>query len=115
MRKEKHEWVPGALAVGITILVALATITPYFYNIPEKNMNLITQAQTTLWNGWMVVLAYYYGSNKNQTKAQDTMNTQAQLASDALSATMPRSDATVSLEPGERATVEAEPGPRPPA
>lgn len=109
--EHSHEWVPGVLAVGITILVALATITPYFYNIPKDNMNLITQAQTTLWNGWMVVLAYYYGSSKNQSKAQDTMNVQAETAKAAgaalAAATTPASTDAVTLKPGESVDVHA--------
>lgn len=110
-RTERHEWVPGVLAIGITFLVALATITPYFYNIPEKNMNLITQAQTTLWNGWMVVLAYYYGSSKNQAKAQDTMKVQAEtakVAGAALAAANAPSGPTIPVGPGDKVTVEGE-------
>lgn len=117
MSKETHDWVPGVLGIGITILVALATITPYFYNIPEKNMNLITQAQTTLWNGWMVVLAYYYGSSKNQAKAQDTLNLQAETARQAgaaLVAAMPPVPGEVKLAPGEQVKVEAGPAVDPP-
>lgn len=115
--KECHDWVPGALGIGITILVALATITPYFYNIPEKNMNLITQAQTTLWNGWMVVLAYYYGSSKNQAKAQDTMNMQAATANaaGAALAAVAAPPGTVSLSPGDEVKVAAVDQPSPQA
>lgn len=107
---EYHDWVPGALGIGITVLVALATITPYFYNIPKENMNLITQAQTTLWNGWMVVLAYYYGSSKNQARAQDTMNTQAETArqAGAALAAVASPPGTVVLGPGQEVTVEAD-------
>lgn len=109
MQKD-HDWVPGALGIGITFLVALATITPYFYNIPKDNMNLITQAQTTLWNGWMVVLAYYYGSSKNQAKAAETIATQAKTAQEAgaaLAAVATPNAEDVVLQPGDQVVVAA--------
>lgn len=108
--REKHDWVPGVLGLAITALVALATATPYFYKIPTENMNLITQAQTTLWNGWMVVLAYYYGSSKNQAKAQETMNVQAETAKQAgaaLAALAPTPPGEVKLPPGGSVEVTA--------
>lgn len=114
-RAERHDWVPGVLGLGITVLVALATITPYFYKIPTENMNLITQAQTTLWNGWMVVLAYYYGSSKNQTKAADTIATQAhtaRTAGAALAAAVSPPAPDVTLQPGAHVVVEATEDPK---
>jgi hypothetical protein len=109
---DKHDWVPGMLAIIVTVLVALATLTPYVYAIPEKNMNLITQAQTTLWNGWMVILAYYYGTSANQRKSADTINMQAHTANKAgealaslTTAALPGAD--VKLNPGEAVKVSA--------
>lgn len=70
----KHDWVPGALAIGVTVMVALAALTPYVIQVPEKNLNLITQAQTTLWNGWLMILGYFFGTTQAQnniTKAVD--------------------------------------------
>lgn len=103
------DWVPGALAVGITALVALATITPYFYMIPEKNMNLVTQAQTTLWNGWMVALTYYFGSSSNRKKDAETIAAQAQTIQTANAALAPVLGApganVIPVAPGETKVV----------
>lgn len=61
--------VPGALAIGVTVMVALACLTPYVIKIPEANINLITQAQTTLWNGWLMILGYFFGTTNSQNAA----------------------------------------------
>lgn len=98
---------PFIIACAVTLLVAVATGTPYFYPIPEKNIALITQAQTTLYNGWMIVLTWYFGSSKNAATAQDTMNKQAETARQAgaaLAKSVNTSD-TVTLKPGDTATV----------
>lgn len=99
---------PFIIAVAVTALVAIATGTPYFYPIPEKNIALITQAQTTLYNGWMIVLTWYFGSSKNQAKAQDTMNLQAHTAARIASNTLPpESPGKVELQPGDKVEVAA--------
>lgn len=67
----KRDMVPGALAIGVTVMVALACLTPYVIKIPEANLNLITQAQTTLWNGWLMILGYFFGTTNANTKAVD--------------------------------------------
>lgn len=71
----RHDIVPGVIALSVTVMVALAALTPYVVVLPEKNLNLITQEHTTLWNGWLVILGFYFGSthSKNSTtrKADD--------------------------------------------
>ena len=61
--------IAGVLALLVTIMVALAALTPYVMTIPEKNLNLITQAQTTLWNGWLMILTYYFATTNTSNKA----------------------------------------------
>jgi uncharacterized membrane protein len=75
--------VAAILAVMVTVMVALAALTPYVMSIPEKNLNLITQAQTTLWNGWLMILTYYYATTNANTKAAATIATQAKTIQDA--------------------------------
>ena len=80
--------IAGILAIMVTVMVALAALTPYVMSIPEKNLNLITQAQTTLWNGWLMILTYYFATTNNNNKAAATIATQAktiQAAQDTLS------------------------------
>jgi len=113
-RKEPSDNHPFIIAVAVTALVAIATGTPYFYPIPEKNIALITQAQTTLYNGWMIVLTWYFGSSKNQSKAQDTMNIQAQTAARVAENTSPsKSPGQVELQPGDHVDVAAATGDTP--
>lgn len=99
--------IPGILAVMVTVMVALAALTPYLVVIPESNQNLITQAQTTLWNGWLVVLSYYFGTTQGQGKKDAAIHTLAETASKQAAAITPP-PATVELGPGEEARVKAE-------
>jgi hypothetical protein len=99
--------VAAILAFIVTILVALATLTPYVWIIPEKNMNLVTQAQTTLWNGWFVILAFYFKQKGSNPVDAETISTQANVikkAQDAL-APVPTAENTVKLEPGDKVEV----------
>lgn len=106
----KYEWVPGALAIATTAMVALAALTPYLWAIPKDNMNLITQSQTTLWNGWLMILGFYFATSLNARKASDTIDTLAQTARTAGAALAPLSPIPdVTLEPGQTATVAATP------
>ena len=105
-KNDPHDWQPFIIALGVTRLVGLATGTPYFYKIPHENMQLIIQAQTSLWGGWLIVLNWYFGSSKNQSKAQDTMNRQA-TALAASAPASPPSDKTITLPPGDSVSVEA--------
>ena len=110
MNLDRQDQIPGILAWMITLLVALSIITPYFFEIPTENINLITQAQTTLWNGWMMALAYYYGSSKNQAKAAETIAAQAktaQVTGAALAASLPGVPGEVKLSPGDEVVVAA--------
>ena len=93
----------GILAYIVTVLVAMATLTPYVWDIPEKNMNLVTQAQTTLWNGWMLVLAYYFKARENNPVDAQTISTQADTIKKAQDALAPinKGDETVKVKPGE--------------
>lgn len=106
-RKEIADNHPFMIAVAVTMLVAIATGTPYFYPIPEKNIALITQAQTTLYNGWMIVLTWYFGSSKSQTKDQDTMNLQARAAMARIETPPSASPGSVELKPGDELEVRA--------
>lgn len=105
---QKHGWVPGALAVLLTIMAALAALTPYVVIIPKENLTLITQAQTTLWAGWLLMLGYYFGSSSSQKTKDATIQTQAETAAVAQGALAPlvsdNPDA-INLAPGEQAKV----------
>lgn len=97
----------GILAHCVTFLVAAATLTPYIWDIPERNMNLVTQAQTTLWNGWMLVLAYYFKARENNPTDAHTISTQAETIKKAQDALSPPAKAdTVEVRPGEEVRVE---------
>lgn len=103
--------IPGRLAYGVTILVALATLTPYVWVVPEKNMQLVIQAQTTLFSGWLMILAFYYKSRNDAVK-DDTIAAQAETAKAAgaaLVAALPGA-AGMTIAPGATATVEPTPG-----
>lgn len=75
--------IAGVLAIMVTIMVALAALTPYVMTIPEKNLNLITQAQTTLWNGWLMILTYYFATTNTNNKAAATIEAQAKTIQEA--------------------------------
>lgn len=60
---DRKEWIPGVLAIMITLMVAAAALLPYVWVIPDKNLTLITQAQTTLYSGWMFMLGFFYGQS----------------------------------------------------
>jgi uncharacterized protein (DUF697 family) len=99
----------GVLAFTMTLMVAAAALVPYFVPIPEKNMNLITQGQTTLWAGWLLMLGYYYGTSQNNTKKDSTIATLASTASSAQAALAPLPEAVeaIKIAPGEVKTVVA--------
>lgn len=114
MIKDKiHDWaesVAGVLAVAVTIMVALAALTPYWLPIPEKNMNLITQGQTTLWNGWLLILGFYFGTTNSQGKKDATIQTLAATAGKAQDALAPlvnpTSIETIPVAEGQKVVVE---------
>lgn len=123
------DWVPGVLAISITLMVALSILTPYVMKIPESNLNLIVQAQTTLWNGWLLVLGFYFGTSvQNNTRQAQQLSQQATTMASVLSKvptmTVAAEDAkvvatpapepttqqateTVTLQPGTNVNVEA--------
>jgi hypothetical protein len=106
--RSNSEWtVAGWLAIIITIMVALAALTPYIVTIPQSNITLITQAQTTLWNGWLVVLSYYFGTTQSQGRKDAAIQTLASTAQAAQAALTPTPNADVKLDPGQSATVTA--------
>ncbi len=101
--------VPGRLAYGVTIMVALAVLTPYIWDVPKDNMQLITQAQTALISGWTMILVFYFKGRSDAVKDQ-TIASQAataQTAGAALAQAVSPTP-TVPLAPGERVTVEGE-------
>lgn len=108
---ERRKWDTLAiLAYAVTVMVGLSVLTPYFYVIPEKNATLITQGQTTLYAGWMLILAFYYKSRINNPLDADTINKQAgaiKEAQTALSATTPGTPGKVELHVGDEVKVEA--------
>lgn len=115
--EEPKDKVPGMLALMTTVMVALATLTPYIIKLPETNLNLIVQAQTTLWNGWLLILGFYFGTTIQSNKQNATINTQATALGQA-TRRIPRTQQghvsgsedtdTVSLTPGDEVTVQAE-------
>jgi hypothetical protein len=113
MLNEAHnkEWsVSGVLALLVTGMVALAALAPYWIAIPEKNMNLITQGQTTLWAGWLLILGFYFGTTNSQGRKDATIQTLATTASKAQDALAPLSGNavdTIPVAPGEQVTVKA--------
>jgi type II secretory pathway component PulL len=112
-----NEWgVAAWLAILTTCMVALATITPYFLTVPQGNATLISQSQTTLYNGWLIVLAYYFATNLGAGRkdaAIQNMASTIKAAQDTLSAVVPPAtpggDPTMVLKPGEAAQVAATP------
>lgn len=102
--------IPGRLAYGVTILVALATLTPYVWTVPEKNMQLVIQAQTTLFSGWLMILAFYYKSRNDAVKDQ-TIAAQAETAKTAgaalATAATANTPGAVQLQPGDSVKVAA--------
>lgn len=101
------------LAILTTLMVALATITPYFLTVPQANATLISQSQTTLYNGWLVILTYYYATNQLQGRKDAAIQSQAkaienaQATLSAVAAASPGSSADINLRPGETATATA--------
>lgn len=108
---ERRKWDTLAImAYIVTIMVGLSVLTPYFYIIPEKNSNLITQGQTTLYAGWMLILAFYYKSRANNPLDAETINSQAKTIKEAqttLSAVAGTTPGQVNLEPGDQVKVKA--------
>ena len=99
-----HEWgVPGVLAIMVTVMVAFATLTPYLIVIPESNLNLITQAQTTLWNGWLVILGFYFATTQTQGRKDAAIQALAQTAQRATGGDA----ASIALAPGQSAVATA--------
>lgn len=108
MTKEfRQGWVPGALAILLTIMAAAAALTPYFILIPEKNLTLITQAQTTLWAGWLLMLGYYFGSTSSSKGKDDTIGTLAKTAQTAGAALPSVGPDSITIAPGDSATATA--------
>ena len=109
-REKSNDITAGRIALATTIMVALATLTPYVVKIPEPNLNLIIQAQTTIWNGWLVVLGYYFGSTHKTSSQVSAMTAQAEaLSTTAKKIPTPPSEDTesVQLAAGEAVKVEA--------
>lgn len=107
----EDKWtVAGILALLVTGMVALAALAPYWVAIPEKNMNLITQGQTTLWAGWLLMLGYYFGTTQSQGRKDATIQTLAHTASKAQDALAPLATdvkvETIPVAEGEKLIVE---------
>jgi hypothetical protein len=104
----RKQWdIAAILAIVVTIFVGLAILTPYVWAIPEKNQNLITQGQSTLFNGWMLILAFFYKSRSTNPVDSETMATQAKTAKQAIDALTPSTADSVKLDPGEQVKVQA--------
>lgn len=107
----QKEWsVSGVLAVMVTGMVAMAALAPYWIAIPEKNMNLITQGQTTLWSGWLIILGFYFATTNSQGRKDATIQTLAVTASKAQDALAPLTGVStpdvIPVAEGERLIVE---------
>lgn len=110
---------PAYLAIGTTVMVALMGFALFYMEVPHNNVQLIIQYVTGVLGVWGIAMGFYYNTNKNAAKAQDTMNKQAETARQAgvvLAAVTAPPGPTVSLDPGETATINAkeEPGTRSP-
>ncbi len=107
--------VMGWLAFITTVGVLLSILTPYVWLVPKENMNLITQGNTTLWNGWMVVMVFYFRSKAQNpldaatiSQQADTISKAQQTISDTASAATP-ADQSVKVEPGDKVEVKGIP------
>lgn len=78
-----HSRIPGVLAVLLTMGALGAALLPYWIKIPQENMTIITQAQTTLWAGWLLMLGYYFGTTQSSKGKDDTITTLAKTAQTA--------------------------------
>lgn len=114
---EKYAWIPAFLAISASVIIGVSHLLLFFFNIPQQNVNLITQNNTTLWNGWMAILMFYFGDSLSRSRSADTIRMQADTArtagvalANAVAAAAPPSNETV-LEPGESVKVSAEPKP----
>jgi hypothetical protein len=86
-------------------------LTPYVWTIPKDNINLITQGQTTLWNGWMLVLGYFFKTRINNPVDAETISNQAKTIKEAQTALGVAAGVTpgsVSLAAGDKVEVKAE-------
>lgn len=114
---EKYSWIPAYLAVSATLIIGVSHLLLFFFNIPQQNVNLITQNNTTLWNGWMAILMFYFGDSLSRSRSADTIKMQAQTALTAGTALAKATEASlppttdVKLDPGETVKVSAEPKP----
>lgn len=97
--------VAAILAVGTTTAVLAAAMVPYFLDIPKDNHNLIVQGQTTIWNGWLVILSFYFGTTVGGRKYQNTIERQAKVIEQTVPPNV--TDGKVQLRPGEEVNVEA--------
>lgn len=104
--------VPGRLAIGITLMVALAVLTPYVWIVPKDNMQLVIQAQTNLFAGWLMVVAFYYKARGDAVKDQ-TIAAQAETAKTAgaaLASQVSAAAPTIPVAPGAAPTIPVAPG-----
>lgn len=114
MISHERDWIPGILALLITGMVALAALTPYIVVLPESNLNLIVQAQTTLWNGWLLVLGFYFGTSAQKNSSQALALSNQQTLDNVISkipAAQPSiaDGGNVTLEPGQEVNVASVP------
>lgn len=96
--------VPGRLAIGITILVALAAITPYVRDVPQNNLQLVSNAQTNLFAGWLMMIAFYFKSRGDAVK-DSIIATQSDTAKLVATASAPSGE--IVLKEGQQVTTTA--------
>lgn len=100
--------VAGAIAIGLLVITAAATLAIFIFPIPERNETIIGQALGTLWSLLGVVVAFFYGTSTGNRKDSDTIATLAQTASVAQSALTPNIKPDVVIPAGETVRVQAD-------
>lgn len=79
----KEDKTPMILAVGTTLMIFTTFIIMMFFPVPKENTQSVIQLVTAMIATWGLACGFYYNTNKNAAKAQDTMNKQAETAKQA--------------------------------
>lgn len=110
MITEVQEKVAAILAVGILIVVVIATVAMFFIPIPEANQTIVGQAYGGLVALLGICVSFFYGTSTGNRKDKDIIATQAdaiQKAQTTLSA-QTTTPGQINLAPGAEVKVHAE-------